>query len=176
MKPLLYILLMLASGFVAAQQPAPAPSNPLLYRFNQPVNFANVKTEHIRPATEAVVANVKSQLAKIYAIPDDKRTFDNTMRALDEAYNQLIPWGSIAVLSRNSPATAVRDEAAKGEELLTKLETEIALDETLYKALKAYSRTKEARTLTGFKKRFLEKTIWNFERKGFALSADKRNE
>ncbi|MFI5238064.1 MAG: M3 family metallopeptidase, partial [Ignavibacteriales bacterium] len=53
---------------------------------------------------------------------------------------------------------------------------EIQLDENLYRAVKDYSETAEAKSLTGYKARFVQKTVEDFERNGFALSKEKRDE
>ncbi|MFI5237770.1 MAG: M3 family metallopeptidase, partial [Ignavibacteriales bacterium] len=52
----------------------------------------------------------------------------------------------------------------------------IQLDENLYRAVKDYSETAEAKSLTGYKARFVQKTVEDFERNGFALSKEERDD
>ncbi|KAA0242298.1 MAG: hypothetical protein EDM72_10650 [Chlorobiota bacterium] len=58
----------------------------------------------------------------------------------------------------------------------SKFFNEISLDENLYRAVKDYSETAEAKSLKGYKSRFVQKTVEDFERNGFALSKEKRDE
>ncbi|RZK13100.1 MAG: oligopeptidase A, partial [Hymenobacter sp.] len=53
---------------------------------------------------------------------------------------------------------------------------EVELDEKLYRAVKDYSKTKEALALTGPHRKFLTETVDDYERNGFALTPEKRQE
>lgn len=174
---LLVSLGLITRSNVVAQKGADGQVNPLVYRFNQPTDFARIRAEHVGPATRRAIAEAKKQLAGLYTVPDSRRTFDNTLRALDNAVNELFYMGvRLSILKRNSPTKALRDSAYAGVETIDKFNTEIRLDEPLYQAVKAYAQTREAGALTGYKRRFLTKTVQNFERQGFALTAEKRAE
>ncbi len=64
----------------------------------------------------------------------------------------------------------------KAYQLFEKFLTDVSLDENLYNAVKDYSQTNEAKNLTGYKKKFVDETVREFERNGFALSKEKRDE
>ena len=119
----------------------------------------------------------RESLAKLYTIPKEQRTFDNTMLELDNIYNKAgNVYGCVYLMSstiRMMPQEIRLDECnAK----FAKFFNEIELDENLYRAVKNYSETAEAKSLSGYKARFIQKTVEDFERNGFALPKEKRDE
>ena len=57
--------------------------NPLIPGFNEEINFKIVTAQSIKEATDKAIGNAKAALEKIYAIPDGKHTFKNTLEAFD---------------------------------------------------------------------------------------------
>jgi len=170
--------LALAFSLTALGSGAPAPtSNPLMPGFNQPVQFGKATKADVVSATDAIVAETKASLAKLYAVPSGKRTFANTALALDKLSGRIDQvGGGISILFNASPDSAIRNQAGRSLGILGKYGNELAADEKLYQALKAYSQTAEAKALTGARKKYLTETIEDFERNGFALSPEKREE
>ncbi len=151
--------------------------DPLPGKFNQPIQFANLTAEYVNQATENSIKEARESLAKLYTIPKEKRTFDNTMLELDNIYNNgSNVYGSVYLMSNVHPDDAVRNQAQESNAEFAKFFNEIELDENLYRAVKDYSESNEAKSLTGYKARFLQKTVEDFERNGFALSKEKRDE
>ena len=64
------------------------PKNPLLIGFNEVIDFKNVSKTDVKNATDAVIAETKVSLEKIYQVKPKKRTFQNTMLALDNLYDR----------------------------------------------------------------------------------------
>jgi thimet oligopeptidase len=158
-------------------EPTAPAANPLMPAFNQPVAFSKVTKADIVSATNAVVAETKATLAKLYAVPAAKRSFANTALPLDQLGSRLeLVGGGINILNNASPDSALRNQAQRSLALLGKYGNELSLDEKLYQAMKAYAQTAEAKALTGPRKKFVTETIEEFERNGFALSAEKRQE
>ena len=152
-------------------------NNPLFPAINQAIDFKNLKSENISDATERIIIDTKSRLEKIYTIKDSERTFDNTMRAFDDLIDNLSSVTSIIYLMNSThPDSAIRDEAQKCVEKLSKYSNEIGLDEALYKGIKAYSLLPEVKKLSPEKIKFVTKTVIDFERNGFALSKEKRDD
>ncbi|GAB2960875.1 oligopeptidase A [Hymenobacter coalescens] len=164
----------LALVSVADAQAAP---NPLFLAFNQPIAFQKVTKADIKQATDLVISQTKTSLATIYQVPAGKRTFANTLLAVDNLEDNLgRVSGPISILFNASPDSAVRNEAQRSLAVLSKYGNELALDEELYKAVKAYSQTKDAQALTGARKKYLTETVEDYERNGFALTPEKRKE
>jgi len=151
--------------------------DPLPGKFNQPIQFANLTADFVNQATENSIKEARESLAKLYTIPKEKRTFDNTMLELDNIYNNVgNVYGSVYLMSNVHPDDAIREQAVECNAQFAKFFNEVELDENLYRAVKDYSESNEAKSLTGYKARFVQKTVEDFERNGFALSKEKRDE
>ncbi|MFO7447912.1 MAG: M3 family metallopeptidase [Ignavibacteriaceae bacterium] len=169
-------LLLVSAGFAKNNNKENA-NNPLLYQFNQPVKYSLLKAEHVKSAVDASIAQAKTNLEKIYNIEPANRNFDNTMLEYDNIYNDLFNvLGAIYLMGNAHPDDSVRNESLDGVSEFEKYFTDLGLDENLYNAVKEYSQTDEAKALTGYKKKFLDETVRSFERNGFALSKEKRDE
>ena len=119
----------------------------------------------------------RESLDKLYTIPKEQRTFDNTMLELDNIYNKVgNVYGCVYLMGSTHPDDATRNQANESKAEFAKFFNEIQLDENLYRAVKDYSETSEAKSLTGYKERFVKKTVEDFERNGFALPKEKRDE
>ncbi|MDQ3393747.1 MAG: Zn-dependent oligopeptidase [Bacteroidota bacterium] len=165
---------LIISSFFAQGQ---TPENPFFRELNKPVNFQKVTAENIKEASDRIVSDSKKALQKIYNVKPKARTFNNTMLAIDNLYNEFSRVSSPVYLLGNVHADSlIRTESLNNIAVLSKFGNEISLDEKLYKAVKEYSETKEAKSLTGEKKKFLAETLRDFERNGFALSKEKRDE
>ncbi|PJJ54844.1 M3 family metallopeptidase [Hymenobacter chitinivorans] len=160
----------------AADKPAP-PTNPLTPGFNQVIDFRRATKADVKQATDMVISDTKASLQAIYKVPATKRTFANTMLALDNLGDHIgSVAGPISILFNASPDSAVRNQAQRSIAVISKYGNELELDEQLYKAVKDYSKTKEAQSLTGARKKYLTETVEDYERNGFALTPEKRKE
>jgi thimet oligopeptidase len=175
-------VLLLAGSALEAQAGGPptapkATINPLMPGFNQPIAFGKATKADVQQATTTAIANTKMTLTAIYIVPMAKRTFANTMLPLDALNDNFSSvYGPISILFNASPDSAVRNQAQRSIALLSKYSNELELDEKLYRAVKDYSNTKEAQALTGPHKKFLTETVDEYERNGFALTPEKRQE
>jgi len=151
--------------------------DPLPGKFNQPIQFANLTPEYLQQATDLSISRAKESLEKLYAIPKEQRTFDNTMLELDNIFNNAGKVSnSIDLMSNVHPDAAIRDKAVECNVVFAKFFNEVELDENLYRAVKDYSESAEAKKLSGYKAKFLKETVEEFERNGFALSKEKRDQ
>ena len=152
-------------------------TNPLLGKFNEVIQFADLTAGHIKEATDVSIKEARESLAKLYTIPKTQRTFNNTMLELDNIYNEAGNiYGSVYLMGSTHPDDAVRNQADESKAEFAKFFNEISLDENLYRAVKDYSETEEAKSLTGYEARFVQKQVEDFERNGFALPKEKRDE
>ena len=150
--------------------------NPFLNNFNTLIDYNSITAEEIKSATDIAIEDAKKSLENIYNIEKDKRNFANTALAFDDIYNNVnCVVGPIYLISNVHPDDSVRNISNSEVGEFSKFFNEITLDEKLYKAFKDYSTTDEAKSLTGYKKRFVAKTIADFERDGLNLSPEKRS-
>lgn len=152
------------------------PGNPLFNAFNEPVDFRSLTAQHVVQAADSIVAKARKELQELYAIDDDDRTFDNTMLRLDNIANDVNRIGSLIYLMGNAnPDSLIRTTALEKATELEKFDNEMSLSEDLYRAVKAYAGTDQAKSLEGYKEKYLRETVEDFERNGFALSAALRD-
>lgn len=112
-------------------------------------------------------------IAKIVAIPDDKRTFENTVGAIDAMIVQLrLDTEFLQFMAYVSPDAALRERGSQAEEDVRNWIIELTKNEDLYKAVKAFADTKPE--LEGEQERLLERTLRDYRRSGMALSSEKR--
>ncbi len=149
--------------------------NSFLFLFNQLIDFQNITKENIGSITSKNMTNLSEQLQNLYQIP--ARTFENTMLAYDALTNQLSVVTSVLfLLSSTLTDDDLRNKSREAVEELEKFGNQLSLDENLYQAIKAYSQTAEAQSLTGYKHKLLTETVRSFEKNGFALPKEKREE
>jgi thimet oligopeptidase len=114
-------------------------------------------------------------VAKIVAVPDSQRNFDNTLGAYDDMTSQLDKDTSLFVFLQNVSTDAKeRDDARAADEAVTNWLINLGKREDLYKAVKAYADTKPK--LQGEQARMLERVLRDYHRSGMDLPADKRKE
>ena len=145
-------------------------SNPLLtMEFHVP--FDRITAAHVEPAAAVLLEGARSRLA---AIPDQAgpRTFANTMGALDELTEPL-DYAMSVVRHLESVATypELRTAFNAVQPEVSAFYSGIPLQDALWKAIKAYAETPEAKALTGERRRYLDKTIESFRRHGADLEA-----
>ncbi|MDX5443144.1 MAG: Zn-dependent oligopeptidase, partial [Hymenobacteraceae bacterium] len=174
---LILLITVLFSAFAPAASAEQKRQNPYFNNFNQAINFGEVTAADVKEATEQAIAEAKKAKDAIVAVKAKKRTFDNTMLAMDNFYDKLYSVAYVSsILSNAHPDSAVRNAGQRSLSAISKFGNDLSLDEGLYNAVKAYAATKDAQKLTGHKKKFLTETIRDYERSGFALSPEKRQE
>ena len=145
--------------------------NPLLdLEFEIP--FDRIEAEHVRPAIDALLEDATKKVDAI-AKSSDARTFANTMDALDDATEPL-ELAMTVVGHLESVATTDELRAAYNEvkPKVSAFYASLPLNGELYAALTSYAATDDAKALTGERKRFVEKSIEDFERHGAKLPED----
>ena len=148
-------------------------TNPLLeIKFKIP--FDQIKAKHVEPAIDALIAEAQQNIDAIAADPGP-RTYDNTLRALEDA-GETLEYAMSVVSHLESVATypELRDAYNAVEPKVSAFDSKIPLNEALWKQIKRFSETEEAALLSGSRGRFLKKTLDEFRRSGADLGeADK---
>jgi oligopeptidase A len=143
-------------------------TNPLL-RVEFRIPFDRIRAEHVQPAASQLLTETRSRLAAL-AAPDGERTFDNTMRALDDLTEPL-DWAMAVVRHMESVATYPDLRAAfnAAQPDVSAFYSGIPLNAGLWNNVKAFAATPEAAALSGERRRFLHKTVDTFRRHGADL-------
>jgi len=129
--------------------------------------------QEVPAAIKDALKRADDRIAKIVAIPNNQRTFDNTVGAIDDLSTQLDTDTSMFIFQQYVSTDAkTRDDARAADEAVTNWSIEVGKREDLYKAVKAYADTKPK--LEGEQKRLLDFTLRDYRRAGMDLPADKR--
>jgi thimet oligopeptidase len=116
-----------------------------------------------------------AQVRKIIEVPDDQRTFENTLGALDDISARITTEClHNVVLAYLSPDAADRESGHAVEAALNEWAVNLSLNEDLYKAVKAYADTKP--NLEGERARLLYFTMRDYRRAGMDLPPEQREE
>ncbi len=142
--------------------------NPLLeIQFKVP--FDQIRAEHVEPAIQQLLEEARANQAELSS-STGPRTFDNTLLALENLTEKL-DWAMSVVKHLESVATYPELRAAYNaiQPEVSLFYTNIVLDPGIWRILKEYAATDEARALTGPRARFLKKTMDGFRRSGADL-------
>lgn len=142
--------------------------NPLLHiQFQIP--FDQIRPAHVEPAIQKLLADARARLDELIADPAP-RTFENTMLRLDRLAEPLeYAMGIVRHLESVVTTPDLRAALNAVQPEVSAFYTSIALNEALWRVLKEYNETPEARALAGARKRYLKKTMDSFRRHGADL-------
>ena len=146
-------------------------TNPLLeVRFEIP--FDQIDATHVEPAIRQLIAEAQKL---IDAIAEDAgpRTFETTLLALESSTEKLdFAMGVVSHLEgvKTTPELRAAYNAVRPE--LSSFYSAISLNDKLWRQIKRYAETDEAKALNGLRARFLQKTLDDFRRSGADLPAD----
>jgi oligopeptidase A len=135
--------------------------------------WSRLTAECVEPDLTAALAEAQQRLDAIAALDPAKLNFENVLGALDESTETLDrAWNRVGHLDavRNTPALRAAYNAMLPK--VTEFYTRISLNAALWRVLKAYAATPEARTLRGARKRHLEETLETFRECGADLSPE----
>ena len=129
--------------------------------------------EELTQTVQAAFANADAEIEAIIAIPDNERTFDNTIGAIDSMMARLDEAANMSLfMGYVHPDASIREAATAGEQYWSGWAVDFATNEALYNAVKAYADTNPV--LEGEQARLLEHTLRDYKRSGMMLSADDR--
>jgi len=143
--------------------------------------WTNWSARDIEKVARDFIAHKKRKYAEIKRIPEKKRTFENTIYALESSdYDMMDGVQSIELLKEVSPDEKVRRAAKRMIDKLDKELVEIEYDEGLYKAVKEYVNNKKkkenTKKLSAEDKKLLNDALLGYKRMGLELSVARRKQ
>ena len=142
-----------------------------------PRNYANTSGDDIRVAVDDTMERVDHIYQLIAAVPASDRTFENTIRPLDEATNLLIETdGAFCFLAYVADDKSLREVAEESDKKLASFRTELGFREDIFLAVTEYMETTEYQSLGVTEQRLCEFIERDFRRNGLALGKDKLTE
>src|SRR5215472_14119957 len=131
-------------------------SNPLL-QIEFQIPFDEIRPEHVEPAVTDLLRDARQRLDEITSSQTEPRTFANTMGLLDKLGERL----DYAVgITRHLEAVATTPELRAAynavQPPVSEFYSSLPLNGALWNAVQAYSKSEDARNLSGTRKRFLE--------------------
>ena len=145
--------------------------NPLI-QLGFEIPFDEVEPVHVQPAIDALLADAQAALDTI-AGSETPRTYANTLGALEEATEQLERAMSVVDhLEGVATTDALREAYNATRPRVSAFWSELAMNDGLYQAMRAFAATDDARALPPTEKRFLDKTLDDFRRHGAELSPE----
>jgi oligopeptidase A len=151
--------------------PEDIKDNPLLHQ-TFPIRFDAVKAEHVEPAIQLLLEQMKNRL-KDLGHSSKPRTYDNVLLGLD-TLTEPLDFAMSVVRHLESVATTPELRAAYNavQGPVSMFYTSIALDPDLWAAVKAVNESVDPNALSPVHKRFLTKTVSGFKRAGADLNAE----
>ena len=145
-------------------------SNPLL-QIQFQIPFDQIRAEHVEPAISQLLREARERLDRLTS-EQAPRSFANTMEPLDTLTDTLdYAMGVVRHLEAVTTSPELRAAYNNVQPEVSAFHSSLPLNEALWNAVKSYSQTEEAKSLTGTRRRFLEKTMDNFRRHGAELDA-----
>ena len=145
--------------------------NPLL-QDSVRIPFHVIQAEHVVPAVQEILAEATRNIELLTSI-EEIPTFDNTLGRMDDILEQVkTRIAPITHLMSVAETPALREAFNEVLPSMTEFWSKITLNEQLWIRLLEFSRTDEASSLQGLKKRHLDHTLNEFRRSGADLVAE----
>ena len=133
------------------------------------IPFDQIKAEHVEPAIDELLGEAQAGLDAL-ASDQSPRTFANTLLALEGLTEKLeFAMGVVGHLEGVRTTPELRKVYNAVQPKVSAFYSSIPLNESLWRQVKSYSSTDDARALEGVRARFLEKTVDDFRRSGAEL-------
>lgn len=146
-------------------------TNPLLSR-ELPIPFGRITPAHVVPAIRHALAEAEREVEELVAFPGE-RTYANTVERLEEIGERLArvfrPVSHLTSVMSSPELRAAYDEVLPEH---TAFYARLPLDPRLWRAMRDFAETDEARALSGLRARHVEKTLRSFRRAGADLAAE----
>ena len=142
--------------------------NPLI-QLGFEIPFDQIEAAQVEPATDELLARSRAAVDGIVT-NDAPRSYANTLRAIEEATEMLERTSTVVGhLESVASSDALRAAYNATHPKVSAFWSELAMNDGLYQAVRAFAQTDEAAALPPTEKRFLKKTLDDFRRHGAEL-------
>lgn len=163
----------------ASADEAPEAEHPFLDR-SLNIAWSRLTPDKIVPDMTIELARARANIEKIASLPTDvpgALTYDNTVGAYWNVMSEFdFVWGKVTHLESVLMSDEFRAAYAEILPKVSEFETNIGLDPRLWKVLKAYSETEDAKNLSPQKARYLKKIVDSFRDGGADLPSEQKRE
>ncbi len=141
------------------------------------IHWSSLVPEAIEADIQLALDEARKRLdALCEEIAPESLTFENTLLALEKTTEELSrSWGLVGHLDSVRNSDELREAYNAMLPKVTQFYSRIALNDALWKRVKAYSETAEAKSLQGVRARYLDETVKDFVRSGADLPEDKKS-
>ena len=141
------------------------------------IRWSRLVPAAIEPDISAALDEAQAAISALAAPlgEDETLTFENTLLALEQATENLdLAWGRVGHLDAVRNNDAQRQAYNSMLPRVSEFYAGLPLNEGIWKRIEAYSRSEDAASLTGARKRLLDETLADFRQNGAELPADKK--
>jgi thimet oligopeptidase len=132
-------------------------------------------TNQIAQSVKRAIAQGDRALDRMGKLNRAQVTFDNTVRALDDAtYQAGLTENRLEIIQEASPEAALREAAEEENKILDQWLVGLDYRQDVFRAIQAYADTKPK--LTGEDAKLLEETLRDYRRAGMELPQEQREE
>jgi oligopeptidase A len=134
------------------------------------IRWSLLSADRVGPDVSRGIEEARERLDALKALREEDLTFDRVLLGFESATRDLdLAWGKVTHLDAVCNAPELREAHNAMLPKVTSFYSGIALDENLWKVIKAYGETAEARTLSGVRRRFLAEVMKDFRESGADL-------
>ncbi|HEX8334263.1 MAG TPA: M3 family metallopeptidase, partial [Segetibacter sp.] len=147
--------------------------NPFLVGSNVPIDYANVKANHLEEYANVTLKDVLSRVAKIKA--EKTPTFKNVFVAMDDVSDKMRTTSSSCFMFYwVSTDSASRAKGLAANQMLDSLSTTIFSDKAVFKKMQQFVASPAYKQLKGKDKNLVDDMVNNFKQSGVNLDAKKQ--
>lgn len=148
-------------------------TNPLLQPTDLP-QFTQIKSEHIEPALDQILAENRQQLKTLLA-QQPPFTWANLMQPLDDMSDRLgHMWSPVSHMHSVVSSEALRKAYNACLPKLTEYSTELGQNQQLYQAIRSIAEGEEYQKLDTAQRKVIDDELRDFRLAGVALPVDKK--